>query len=117
MTGFAFGQTVERDRRAQRPDPYNPDRTVPGPWSEATTITIDGAWVASSSSTRAETATRAQILTEKSLFCQPDDDVLPGDRIRADGVEYFVHVKPAADRNPFTGWQPHLEVPLEDREG
>ncbi|KQT75400.1 hypothetical protein [Microbacterium sp. Leaf436] len=114
---FAYGQTVQRDRRQSIPDPYNPERTVPGPWGDAETVEIRGAWVAASSSTLSETATRDQILTEKSLFCGPTADIKPGDRIRADGVSYYVKVKPAADRNPFTGWQPYLEVPLEDREG
>ncbi|MCW2165069.1 hypothetical protein B0I12_002224 [Microbacterium hydrothermale] len=114
---FASGQAVERDRRPQVPDPYNPARTVPGSWEDADTIEIPDSWVASGASTSTETATRSQIVTEKSLFCSPDADVLPGDRIRADGVNYYVKVKPAADRNPFTGWQPVLEVPLENREG
>ncbi|QLD10895.1 hypothetical protein [Microbacterium oleivorans] len=114
---FPFGQTVHRDRRKQVASPYNPDNMVPGSWDTPDTIEIPGAWVAASSSTLTETATRTQILTEKSLYCAPDADVRPGDRIRADGVTYHVKVKPAADRNPFTGWQPHLEVPLEDREG
>lgn len=117
MSGFAFGQTVERDRRPRTADPYNPDRTTPGAWDDAETIEISDAWVASGSSTSTESATRSQIVTQKSLYCQPDADVQPGDRIRADGVSYFVKVKPAADRNPFTGWQPVLEVPLENQEG
>lgn len=114
---FPFGQGVLRDRRPLIPDPYNPDRSVRGSWADADTVTIEGAWIASSSSTRTQTATRVQILTEKSLFCRPDADIQPGDRIRASDVTYFVVVKPAADTNPFTGWSPVLEVPLEDREG
>ena len=114
---FPFGQSVLRDRRPRVPDPYNPQRTTWGTWASADTATIEGAWIASSSSTRTQTATRAQILTEKSLFCRSDADVLPGDRIRAGTETYYVTVKPAADANPFTGWTPVLEVPLEDREG
>ncbi|MFF8187731.1 hypothetical protein ACF044_10785 [Microbacterium sp. NPDC016588] len=114
---FAHGGTVLRDRRPDVANPYNPDRPTPGAWEDADTIKIDDAWVASSSSTTTETATRAQILTEKSLFCPPDADVRPGDRIRVDGATYYVKVKPSGDTNPFTGWRPVLEVPLEDREG
>lgn len=114
---FAFGQNVLRDRRPLIPDPYNAARLVWGDWADAETVTIEGAWVASSSSSLSQTATRVQILTEKSLFCRPDADVQPGDRIRAGGTTYYVTVKPSADTNPFTGWSPVLEVPLEDREG
>lgn len=114
---FAHGGRVLRDRRRPAANPYNADRPTPGTWDDVDTITIEDAWVASSSSTTTETATRSQILTEKSLFCPPDADVLVGDRIRADDVTYYVKVKPSGDTNPFTGWHPVLEVPLEDREG
>lgn len=115
---FLFGQDVLRDRSPLIEDPYNPGKQIPsGDWDNATTITLEQAFVASSSSKPVASATRTQVLTEKSLFCQPDADVRVGDRIRAGGVDYFVHAKPAADVNPFTGWQPIVEIPLEDVEG
>lgn len=115
---FPFGPTVYRDRRRPIPDPYNPASTVPGSWDgPLDTIAIPGAFVGSSSSVRVTDATRSQILTAKSLYCDPDADVRAGDRIRADGVTYQVDAKPAADTNPFTGWRPPQEIPLKDPTG
>lgn len=114
---FEYGQTVTRDRRKLIPDPYNPERMIPGPWSDVDSSDIEQAFIASSSSTPVSSATRTQTLTEKSLYCQPDADVRAGDRIRAGGEVYFVHAKPAGDVNPFTGWQPVVEIPLENAEG
>ncbi|TDW31020.1 hypothetical protein [Cryobacterium psychrophilum] len=112
-----FGQAVFRDRRKSAPDPYNPGSTIPGSWSDPDTVTIQGAFVASSSSSSVATATRTQTLTAKSLFCDAASDVLVGDRIRAGAESYQVDAKPAADVNPFTGWQPAQEIPLEEASG
>jgi hypothetical protein len=115
---FSHGQTVFRDRRRVTPNPYNPASNTPGSWEgELDTITIENAWVAASSSTGTASATRVQVITQKSLFCQPGEDVAPGDRIRADGVAYDVPAKGSADVNPFTGWQPVAEFPLEEVDG
>jgi hypothetical protein len=116
---YPSGTTVIRERRAPKPDPYNPDRTVPGSWEdELSTVELEGAFVASSSSIAPADATRSQIITAKSLYCtDADADVLPGDRIRSGTHLYAVKVRPEADRNPFTGWQPVVEIPLEEAEG
>lgn len=111
---FPHGQKVHRDRRKQVPDPYNPAKTVPGPWSDADTIELDGAFVASSSSTAVTDATRSQVLASKSLYVtDPDVDVKVGDRIRAGSGTYYVNELPDADQNPFTGWRPVKEIPLD----
>lgn len=115
---FPHGQTVYRDRRQRITDPYNPTKSISGPWSAADTIPIDDAFVASSSSNTARDATRHQILTAKSLYCtDPTVDVLAGDRIRVGEATYQVDVKPTADVNPFTGWQPAIEIPLKEAAG
>jgi hypothetical protein len=115
---FPFGVTVYRDRRKQVPDPYNPALTTAGDWDPEQTVELEQAFVASSSSTSVSDATRSQLLTSKSLFLSdPEADVRPGDRIRVGAAEYFVHVRPEADVNPFTGWQPAVEIPLELVEG
>lgn len=124
--GFEFGQTVFRDRRAQVTDPYNPAKTTEGDWDESLTITLEGAFVASSSSVKASDATRNEILTDKSLYltgADVDADVQPRDRIRTDDMDfasgrgYTVDVRPSADTNPFTGWRPAVEIPLQFVEG
>lgn len=110
---FSHGETVYRDRRPQVSDPYNPARTVPGSWDDADTITLTKCFVASSSSSNPGNATRNQILTAKSLYCAPSADVQPGDRIRTASGVWYVNELPSADVNPFTGWQPAREVPLD----
>lgn len=115
---FPHGETVHRDRRKPVPDPYNPDQLVPGPWDDVNTIDIPGAFVASSSSSAVGDATRSQVLSTKSLYCtDPDVDVKIGDRIRAGAATYYVNELPEADTNPFTGWQPVKEIPLDNTLG
>jgi hypothetical protein len=116
---FPFGETVVRERRVPVIDPYDPGASVPGSWDDPLAyLDLEGAFVASSSSTAPVDATRAQILTEKSLYLtDPDADVQPGDRIRRGGEIYYVNSRPAADMNPFTGWRPVVEIPLDMTEG
>lgn len=116
---FAFGQTIVRERRQPVPDPYRPGHDVPGPWTGSLdSLTIDGAFISSSSSVAPVDATRRQVLTDKSLYCtDPDVDVRVGDRIRRGDELFYVNARPAADMNPFTGWQPAVEIPLDMTEG
>lgn len=112
---FPHGQTVYRDRPVQVPDRYNPEAKRPGNTVE--TITLEGAFVSSSSSTSLKNATRNEVLTAKSLYCQPSADVQVGDTIRVGTETYQVDAVPAADTNPFTGWQPVVEIPLKGVKG
>jgi hypothetical protein len=125
---FPFGQTVFRDRKPLITDPYNPSRQIRGPFDVSLTISLPGAFVASPSNQipPLPDATRSQLLTRKSLYLtNPDADVIKGDRIRVGGTHsdmesgdpYFVDERPAADVNPFTGWQPAVEIPLKLTEG
>lgn len=111
---FPHGQTVLRDRRPQIPDPYNPTRTVPGDWAEATTITLEGAFLDQTSSSAVPDGARSEVATGFTLFlADPDADVQVGDRIRAGGMTLYVNELPSAPMNPFTGWQSAREVPLD----
>ena len=116
---FPHGQRVERDRARRVPDPYNPARTVPADIDDQPdTLVVERAWVASSSSVDSRDPTRTQVITAKSLYLEdPDADVQVGDRVRWGGSAGWVRVRPEADVNPFTGWQPVLEIPLEIVEG
>lgn len=127
---FPFGEQVVRERRQLVIDPYDPGTSVPGSWEATLTyLELDSAFIASSSSTAPLDATRSQILTEKSLYLtDPDADVRAGDRVRRGGSEgedgiwrggevLYVNVRPSADTNPFTGWQPIVEIPLDMTEG
>ena len=124
MFDFPNGQSVYRDRRGSSMDPYSQKERPTGEWDEELTITIENAFVASTSSAALRSATRSEILTAKSLYLtDPTADVRPGDRIRTADMPftgsdpYFVHERPAADTNPFTGWQPVQEIPLEEVSG
>lgn len=117
-----FDGSVKRWRRPTKVDPYNSERIITGSWKEATSATIDGAWVASTSSSAMRAESRVQVLTAKSLFLDdPEADVQTGDGIsdsaNATGPEYIVEATPAADPNPFTDWQPVREVPLVSYKG
>jgi hypothetical protein len=112
---FAFGQRAVRARKRPIPDVYNPETETTGSWDDADTIELPGAFVATSSSSDTTTATRTQVVTAKSLYSTDTAaDVRPGDRILADGHTYSVPAVPSADSNPFTGWQPVQEIPLEE---
>ncbi len=116
---FPFGESVTRERRKPIIDPYDPDSTVPGSWDDALDIiALPGAFIASSSSTDTGDATRSQILTAKSLYASnPDVDVRAGDRVRRGTEVFYVNARPEADTNPWTGWRPAVEIPLDMTEG
>jgi len=110
------GRTVTRLRPATTTDPYSGKQSAPD-WSRVTRLIIENAYVASSSAVQARDANRTQMLTAKSLYCAPGQDVRPLDRVEADGITYTVVAVPSADINPFTGWQPVQEIPLEEGRG
>lgn len=116
---FPFGEQVTRERRQPVVDPYDPGASVPGSWDDPLdTLALELAFIASSSSDAPLDATRSQVLTEKSLYCtDPDVDVQVGDRIRRGLQVYYVNARPEADMNPFTGWRPTVEIPLDMSEG
>jgi len=114
--GFAYGQDVVRQRRRLVADPYS-KKARPGDWTDPESLLIDDASVASSSSRSTRNETRNQIITAKSLYCDPEADVRVGDRILVGSTVYEVEAKPEADVNPFTGWQPVQEIPLKEVSG
>ena len=112
-----YALPVIRARRKLIADPYNPTSTIPGPWADPDTINLKG-FVAASSSSALRDATRKQVLTAKSLYLSdPTSDVVVGDRILVGTDQYEVDAIPTADINPFTGWQPAVEIPLTGVEG
>lgn len=110
--GFPAGESVIRLRRKEIADPYSGQSTL-GDWNDPSEVTLDGAFVASSSTSTRSDAARTELLEEKSLYLDdPDADVQAQDRIRAGGVTYQIDGMPSADTNPWTGWQPIREIPL-----
>jgi hypothetical protein len=110
-----FGSVVYRDRRPMLPDPYRPGHMVPGSFDDpaASVLRIPGGFVGSSSSVPSGDAARSDVLTAKSLYCDPKWDVRIGDRIRVGSEVWYVNAETSADVNPFTGWQPIREIPLD----
>lgn len=110
---FAAGVSVDRLRAAPVTDPYSRKETG-ADWERAARLTIDRAFVASASSAPVDGELRQQVDTRKALYCTPGADVRVHDRIESAGHTYTVTAVPEADSNPFTGWQPVQEVPLEE---
>ena len=111
---FPHGVTVIRDRRPQIPNPYNPASTVPGSWDDAESITIERAALMATSTSAVSDGVRSSTASGFSLYCSdPNADVQVGDRIRAAGMTLYVNALPSSPMNPFTGWQPVREVPLD----
>lgn len=111
---FPEGDTVYRLRAAPVWDPYA-EKWVEGDWTTPDTLELPGAYVAQSSTSAVGNATRSQALEAKSLYCDPDADVIEGDRIRLGGPGgpiFPLDGIPAADKNPWTGWRPVREIPL-----
>lgn len=117
---FPAGQTVIRQRRQRVTDPHDPEHTIAGAWDDAPDeITLEGAYLSTAGSTDTSSATRTQAITTATLFCQPGADVRTGDRVLsiAGGGWWYVNARPESDTNPFTGWQPVMQIPLELTEG
>lgn len=108
-----------RLRATRSANPYNPSATAKD-WSKPEELAFSGA-LAASSSTRTpdglDTATTSRAVL--TVF-DPSTDIRVGDRIRRDpddGTLWQVAGVPAHDLNPFTGWQPTLEIQLEEVKG
>lgn len=109
---FPHGQTVVRERRKATINPYS-EAEAPGTWEDAEELDLTNAFVAATSTSGVGPSSRAEVVTTKSLYLgDPSLDVKVGDRIRVGAAYYMVDALPEADVNPFTGWQPVLEIPL-----
>ncbi|QAB18788.1 hypothetical protein Leucomu_13495 [Leucobacter muris] len=113
---FEHGETVYRLRPKMVWDRYS-KTYIPGDWSDPDELELPGAFIAQSSTAIVTGAARTQVLESKSLYLtDPDADVQVGDRIRqgpTGPAPFLVDGAPAADTNPFTGWRPVREIPLE----
>jgi hypothetical protein len=107
---------ILRDRRPTEPDQYNPGRTRPAAtWAEAATITLpDDAWIGTPSIQGSSDPARSSTASTASLFCDIDVDVRKGDRLRYGSHTFIVQAVPLSTPNPWTGWQPPVEIPIEE---
>lgn len=112
-----FGRPLKRLRAENVYDPYNPLKMVPDWDGELDELTFSG-FIATASSVMTPDGAREQAVTAVTLtVADPNVDIRRGDRIRDGAHVYTVDVVPSVDANPFTGWQPTLEVGLQEVEG
>lgn len=112
-----FGRPLKRLRAPLVEDPYNPARTVPDWDGEVDELAFNG-FISTSSSVMSPDGAREQVATDATLtVADPTVDIRRGDRIEDGARVYTVDVVPSVDANPFTGWQPTLEVGLQEVEG
>ncbi|GAA6124220.1 hypothetical protein BPY_23280 [Bifidobacterium psychraerophilum] len=112
--------TFTRLRAQTASDSYNPADEVADWTKPPDDLDIEGS-LSSSSSQRTPDGSREQTTSTAYLtIADPDADVRLGDRIRTnpdDGRLWEVSGFPSNDINPFTGWQPTLEVSLTEWKG
>lgn len=112
-----FGRPLRRLRAPLVEDPYNPARTVSDWDGEVDELAFNG-FISTSSSVMSPDGAREQAVTAVTLtVADPTVDIRRGDRIDDGAHVYTVDVIPSVDANPFTGWQPTLEVGLQEVEG
>lgn len=112
-----FGRPLKRLRAPLVADPYNPARTVQDWDGEVDELAFSG-FIATASSVMTPDGAREQAVTAATLtVADPTVDIRRGDRIKDGSHVYTVDVVPSVDANPFTGWQPTLEVGLQEVEG
>ena len=118
-SGMPAALTYTRLRAARKPDPYNPKHTVED-WNNPERLTING-FLASSASQRSPDGSREETSSSAVLTIpDPNADIRIGDRIENtpyDGRRWEVTGIPSNDVNPWTGWQPTLEVQLQEWKG
>lgn len=117
MFPLPFGETVVRLRRRLVMDPYSGELTR-SDWTNPDELEIEGAAVAPSSSTeQSPSFNRQVVITTMSVYGPHGMDVQEEDRIRTRADLWDVTGERADWRNPLTGWQPGIELPLQKVKG
>lgn len=112
---FPYGETVTRQRATQVSDPYSGE-TGPS-WSNPSEVDIEGCAFDPGGSSEALDLARNVITTQPTVYAPVGADITAADRLVVRGVTYEVDGDVAVWRNPFTGWEPGLVVPLKWSEG
>lgn len=114
---FDHPTKFERLRATATPDPYDPDSKGVPDWSKPQILEFEGFLTESTTSINSD-GVRGQVYTGAMLtVTDPALDVQVGDRIRQGKQIWQVSGRPSRDLSPFTGWQPTLEIPLENYQG
>lgn len=114
---FDHPTKFERLRATAVPDPYDPDSPGVPDWSNPDILEFEG-FLTESTSTILPDSVRGQVSTSGVLtVTDPDLDIKVGDRVRQGGKIWQITGRPAKDKSPFTGWQPTLEITIQQLEG
>jgi hypothetical protein len=115
MFALRYTEQFTRQRRKQVVDPYDPDNTTSGDWTDTDDLPVRGA-LTSLTSVEQDDATRSEVIsTAQFVSDNPSLDVQRGDRIQSsDGRKWHVVGYPTKDMNAFTGWRPTLVCNLEE---
>lgn len=105
-----------RQRPGRVPDPYNPDAQVDD-WTDPAELTLEGYFEPNSSTEQLDPVSNRVITVDLLVIWDPRADVKRGDRIVQGDKIWTVRGFPAAPKNPFTGWQPHLHARLSEGVG
>lgn len=112
--------SVRLFRRGTVADPYTKGTAgavVPGKWESAAKSTLDGAWVDEVAVNPRQGDDRVGSVTVATLYVEAGTDIRKGDGISRDlaatAPEFVIEVVPFMPRNPFTGFAPLTQVPLE----
>lgn len=113
---LAFGITVTRLRAPLAADPYSGEATARD-WANAASASIMGCAINPGESSESRTVNREQITTSPTLYAPFGSDVLPSDRIVAEGVTWEVDGRGGQWRSPFTGTEFGAAFPMHLVEG
>ncbi|MDR1266588.1 MAG: hypothetical protein LBK42_13785 [Propionibacteriaceae bacterium] len=118
MIALSHGETLTRLRPRQKPDPYNPDATIPDWGQTPDEATLPpAAWRSETTQTTGDNG-RRETTRRADVGLRPGADIALGDRLRrADGTIWTVVALLDADASPFTGWRPGLIARVERVEG
>jgi hypothetical protein len=88
-----------------------------GDWSDPDELTVEGVAIGPSSTVEPVNDSRSQVISQMSIYCGSDADILPDDRIRARSGLWDVQGEVQASINPFTGWKPGSEFGIKKAVG
>lgn len=113
---FAFGETVTVLRGTPVIDPYSGEETGTD-WSNPTPTPFPDCGVAPRLTPETPASDRTMIVEGCTVYMPYGTDILATDRAMVRGDTYEVDGDVGVWRNPFTGWEPGIEVNLKKVNG
>lgn len=113
---FPYGESVTVLRGTPVTDPYSGEETGTD-WSTPTATVVTDCGVAPRLTPESPANDRTLIIEGYTVFMPYGTDVLATDRVVVRGDTYDVDGDVGVWRNPFTGWEPGIEVNLKKVNG